>query len=161
MSIKTEGKMVLGCEDRSISYSGPDLCVDDVNVLQFLFALLSGAESDSSAINAELDATELLAALGWDVNTHSSDRLEASLVRLSCAHLNVQKRNGPKDKRVTETVRGTLLRGSFVRTNERTPRDKVSLNISTLMLQIWQELINHAPMARKIWDADLRNRMQH
>jgi hypothetical protein len=81
-----------GLPERILSYTGPQLALDDRAVWRGLLKLYRPRGQQDRSI--EFSATGLLRALGWAVNRRGQDRLRRCLLRLQSATLGLPDDDG-------------------------------------------------------------------
>lgn len=146
-----------GC---NITYTGPSLGTDDMDVLMALSHLARGAKSSGDTLEVVTSFAELLAALEWPTQRHYYDKLDDCLVRLSRAHLNLKAFGGPTGKRVVKHIFGTLLGVTQVLESGDGRERTISTPISRSMLQMWQELVLVSWTQRKLLKRNLSRWLQ-
>jgi TrfA protein len=128
-------------EGAVIKYSGPSLLVDDMDVLMAVTHVARGSQLQGDVLQIQSSFSELLEVLDWPSQTSYYDRLDASLMRLSRAHIAYTQRGGPSGRRVTMRVFGTILGVTKTIQSGDARQRTISTPISKDMLLLWGSLI--------------------
>jgi hypothetical protein len=151
---------LLSREGATIKYSGPSLLVDDMDVLMAVAHVARGSKLQGEVLQIQSSFAELLSILDWPSQSTYYDRLDASLLRLSRAHLDYTQRGGASGRRVTMRVFGTLLGVTETVMTGSARERSITTPISRSMLTLWGSLIQVSWDQRRLLKRSLSRWLQ-